>query len=100
MSRQAGSIVRGNLKAAPDIRQSGPAAGGGYVLPVGQKVKVGRTEGRRLGCPHQPAGPLPDQWRKNVRKFTGRLGGFQTNLARLNSRFLPSDELDSYDDAL
>src|SRR4030088_3168353 len=49
MSRQAGSIVRGNLKAAPDIRPSGPAAGGGYVLPVGQKVKVGR-ELARIGA--------------------------------------------------
>jgi len=40
MSRTAGSIVRGNFKAAPDIRFNGPAAGGGYLLPVGQKVKV------------------------------------------------------------
>jgi hypothetical protein len=40
MSRQAGSIVRGDFKAAPDIRLSGPAAGGGYVLRVGVKVKV------------------------------------------------------------
>src|ERR1700712_1334337 len=40
MSRAAGSIVRGNFKAAPDIRFNGPAAGGGYLLPVGQKVKV------------------------------------------------------------
>jgi hypothetical protein len=39
MSRQAGSIVSGDFKAAPDIRQSGPAAGGGYVLRVGPKVK-------------------------------------------------------------
>jgi hypothetical protein len=38
MSRQAGSIVRG--KAAPEIRQSGPAAGGGYVLRRGLKVKA------------------------------------------------------------
>jgi len=30
----------GEFKAAPDIRINGPAAGGGYLLPVGQKVKV------------------------------------------------------------
>jgi hypothetical protein len=41
MSRQAGSIVSGDFKAAPDIRQSGPAAGGGYVLRTGVKVKAG-----------------------------------------------------------
>ena len=40
MSRQAGSIVRGEFKAAPDIRLSGPAAGGGYVLREQPKVKV------------------------------------------------------------
>src|SRR3954464_5327045 len=40
MSRAAGSIVRGNFKAAPDIRLNGPAAGGGYLLPVGPNVKV------------------------------------------------------------
>ena len=42
MSRQAGSSVRG--KAAPDIRQSGPAAGGGYVLRARLKVKVRGTD--------------------------------------------------------
>src|SRR5438309_9948650 len=42
MSRQAGSDVRG--KAAPDIRQSGPAAGDGYVLRTPPKVKVRGTE--------------------------------------------------------
>jgi hypothetical protein len=30
----------GDFNAAPDIRQSGPAAGGGYVLRPGSKVKV------------------------------------------------------------
>src|SRR4030088_965151 len=45
MSRQAGSIVSGDFKAAPDIRQSGPAAGGGYVLRVGLKVKARGTAG-------------------------------------------------------
>jgi hypothetical protein len=45
--RQAGSIVRGNFKAAPDIRLSGPAAGGGYVLRAGQKVKI-------CGCREAP----------------------------------------------
>src|SRR5215210_3033257 len=39
MSRQAGSIVW-EFKAAPDIRQSGPAAGGGYVLRAALKVKT------------------------------------------------------------
>jgi len=49
MSRQAGSIVREDFKAAPDIRQSGPAAGGGYVLPAQPKVKVRRN--RRANDP-------------------------------------------------
>jgi len=40
MSRQAGSIVRGEINAAPDIRTGGPAAGGGYLLRTGPKVKV------------------------------------------------------------
>jgi hypothetical protein len=48
MSRQAGSIVRGDFKAAPDIRQSGPAAGGGYVLRVRLKVKVPGTGSKAL----------------------------------------------------
>jgi hypothetical protein len=43
MSRQAGSIVSGDFKAAPDIRQNGPAAGGGYVLRAGRKVKAARN---------------------------------------------------------
>jgi hypothetical protein len=30
----------GDFKAAPDIRQSGPAAGGGYVLRIRRKVKM------------------------------------------------------------
>jgi hypothetical protein len=50
MSRQAGSMF-GELKAAPDIRQNGPAAGGGYVLRVRPKVKVGGTVG-----PDKPPG--------------------------------------------
>jgi hypothetical protein len=33
----------GEFKAAPDIRQSGPAAGGGYVLRKDQKVKALRN---------------------------------------------------------
>jgi hypothetical protein len=40
MSRQAGSIVSGEFKAAPDIRQSGPTAGGGCVLRARPKVKA------------------------------------------------------------
>jgi hypothetical protein len=46
MSRQAGSIVSGDFKAAPDIRQNGPATGGWYVLRTGPKVKVWGTEGK------------------------------------------------------
>jgi hypothetical protein len=42
MSRQAGSIVRGDFKAAPDIRLSGPTAGSGYVLRARPKVKADR----------------------------------------------------------
>src|SRR5260370_41316198 len=45
MSRQAGLDCSGDFKAAPDIRQSGPAAGGGYVLRTGPKVKVEGTAG-------------------------------------------------------
>jgi hypothetical protein len=30
----------GDFKAAPDIRQSGPAAGGRYVLRIYRKVKM------------------------------------------------------------
>src|SRR6266851_3914794 len=48
MSRQAGSIVREDFKAAPDIRQSGPAAGGGYVLRARPKVKVARNQRFRM----------------------------------------------------
>jgi hypothetical protein len=36
----SGLDCSGKFKAAPDIRQSGPAAGGGYVLRAGLKVKV------------------------------------------------------------
>jgi hypothetical protein len=37
---KAGSIVRGKFKAAPDIRQNGPAAGGEYLLRDRLNVKV------------------------------------------------------------
>src|SRR3981081_4317055 len=36
----SGLDCSGDFKAAPDIRTSGPAAGGGYVLRAGPKVKV------------------------------------------------------------
>jgi hypothetical protein len=36
----SGLDCSGDFKAAPDIRISGPAAGGGYVLRTGPKVKV------------------------------------------------------------
>jgi hypothetical protein len=39
----SGLDCSGDFKAAPDIRQSGPAAGGGYVLRAGPKVKVRGT---------------------------------------------------------
>jgi hypothetical protein len=41
----SGLDYSGDFKAAPDIRSSGPAAGGGYVLRAGPKVKVAGTEG-------------------------------------------------------
>jgi len=48
----------GEFKAAPDIRQNGPAAGGGYVLPAGPKVKEGRNQPAPLtfkcAAPDQP----------------------------------------------
>src|ERR1700722_10357413 len=36
----SGLDCSGDFKAAPDIRRSGPAAGGGYLLRTRQKVKV------------------------------------------------------------
>src|SRR5947209_9770159 len=48
LSRQAGSIVRGIFKAAPDIRQNGPTAGAGYVLRGTPKVKTGNRPAARL----------------------------------------------------
>jgi hypothetical protein len=44
----SGLDYSGDFKAAPDIRQSGPAAGGGYVLRAGPKVKVRGTGGFRI----------------------------------------------------
>jgi hypothetical protein len=41
----SGLDCSGEFKAAPDIRQSGPAAGGGYVLREGPKVKVSACRG-------------------------------------------------------
>jgi hypothetical protein len=37
---QNGLCGSGDFKAAPEIRQNGPAAGGRYVLPGPEKVKV------------------------------------------------------------
>jgi len=55
-----GSIVRGISKAAPDIRRlSGPAAGGGYVLRKGPKVKVPRACGFKRFGRISLAGPGP-----------------------------------------
>src|SRR6266851_9826404 len=39
MSRQAGSIVSGEFKAAPDIRQSGPAAGAAMYCGRSQRSR-------------------------------------------------------------
>jgi hypothetical protein len=39
MSRKSGLDCSGDFKAAPDIRQNGPAASSGYVLRAGPKVK-------------------------------------------------------------
>jgi hypothetical protein len=55
MSREASSIVRG-IKAAPDIRSSGPAAGGRYLLPEWQKVKVSAGLQTRNDPGGQPPG--------------------------------------------
>jgi hypothetical protein len=46
----SGLDCSGDFKAAPDIRQSGPTAGGGYVLRARPKVKAGGTEGRTQGA--------------------------------------------------
>jgi hypothetical protein len=58
----------GDFKAAPDIRACGPAAGGGYVLRAGAKVKVAGTG--RLNWPEFNKSPqrggsfetAADQW--------------------------------------
>src|ERR1700680_412328 len=42
----SGLDCSGEFKAAPDIRQNGPTASGGYVLRARIKVKVPGTEGR------------------------------------------------------
>src|ERR1700731_1065410 len=64
----SGLDCSGEIKAAPDIRTSGPAAGGGYVLRKAPKVKAGeplrRTPFGRAGaepvriraCPRRAAG--------------------------------------------
>src|SRR5882724_6074132 len=53
----SGLDCSGEIKAAPDIRQSGPAAGGGYVLRRAPKVKVPGT-----GETRTPSnGPGPDR---------------------------------------
>src|SRR3982074_154563 len=49
MSRQAGSIVRGISKPRRISAISGPAAGGGYLLPRGPKVKVSEDRGSSRG---------------------------------------------------
>jgi hypothetical protein len=51
----SGLDCSGEIKAAPDIRQNGPAAGGGYVLRAGPKVKVRGTRPRTQPCRQAPA---------------------------------------------
>src|SRR4030088_1290360 len=53
MSRQAGSVVRGFSKPRRISVHNGPAAGGGYVLRTGLKVKAGGN--------HRTDGPLPQR---------------------------------------
>src|SRR6266481_5493183 len=59
MSRQAGSIVRGISKPRRISVISGPAAGGGYLLRDGQKVKVWRN--RRPSPWADNGGPDPSK---------------------------------------
>jgi hypothetical protein len=49
----SGLDCSGEFKAAPDIRQSGPAAGSGYLLRNPPKVKLRGTEARPLGLKGQ-----------------------------------------------
>src|SRR3979411_1002540 len=72
MSRQAGSIVSGDFKAAPDIRQNGPAAGGGYVLRAGPKVKVWGTKGQGSGS------NVPEFGSVEINGLAGRSGRART----------------------
>ena len=51
MSRLAGSIVRGNFNAAPDIRLNGPAAGGAVYFGRGRRSSQGEPTGRRMTVP-------------------------------------------------
>jgi hypothetical protein len=70
MSRPAGSIVRGFFKAAPDIRQNGPAAGAGYVLRTRLKVKAG---GNRAGPMVRSRRACLD-WSKSTVRLAGVAG--------------------------
>src|SRR2546429_3310760 len=72
MSRQAGSIVRGISKPRRISVFSGPAAGGGYVLPDGRKVKVWQDVKTGLG----PNGAGAD--RPKINGFAGRSGRART----------------------
>ena len=57
----SGLDCSGDFKAAPDIRVNGPAAGGGYLLPVGQKVKV-RPPGPQGGLARKAVIPCTGLW--------------------------------------
>src|ERR1700738_5405168 len=65
MSRQAVSVVRGFSKPRRISVHNGPAAGGGYVLRTGLKVKAGGN--------HRTDGPLPQRLSGLV-KIDGQAG--------------------------
>src|SRR5213082_1422831 len=72
MSRQAGSIVRGISKPRRISAISGPAAGGGYVLPSGPKVKVSEDQGRTRGSNRTGVGSV------KINGLAGRSGRART----------------------
>ena len=59
MSRQAGSIVRGNFKAAPDIRlQQGQQQVAGIYCQLGKRSRYEGRRGATIAC-SRPPGPQP-----------------------------------------
>src|SRR6185437_7541150 len=70
----SGLDCSGDFEAAPDIRQNGPAAGGGYVLRARPKVKVrGNPAGGRRDRRRAPKAGTVGVWDQQV-KMAGAAG--------------------------